>query len=111
MAEQADWELLDWDIEQVHPGTVKGDALIVLGGTSPVPMDVEFHDLPPGIVPYDYWPVQIRGRAADWTIKVETPWSLERLESKFPKGIVGFVLVGATKRSHYPPYDAGANTG
>lgn len=111
MAEQDGWQLLDWHTEQVHPGTVMGDALVVLEGTSPVPMDVEFYDLPPGIVPYDYWPIQIRGRATDPTIEVETPWRLERLDSKFPKGTVGFVLVGATKRSHYPAYDAGVDAG
>ena len=110
-AEQDGWQLLDWDTEEVYPGTVQGDALIVLGGTTPVPMEVEFYDMPVGIVPYDYWPVHIRGRAAEPTTEVVTPWKLDRLDSKFPKGTVGFVLVGATKRSQYPANGAGPAAG
>jgi hypothetical protein len=77
----------------------------VVRGVASVPMVVEFHDLPVGIAPEDYQGVQVRGRAKSPASDIETAWTLERDSRRMPRGLIGLVLIGNTKRAYFPPKD------
>ena len=64
-----------------------------------MPWEVEFHDLPIGIVPVDYQGVQVRGRPESPTTEVVTPWKIQHDLDQMPTGKLGFVLIGATKHA------------
>ena len=82
---------------------VAGGFQVVVRGTTPKPMAVEFHDLPIGVAAEDYQGVEFRARAKELATEVETPWTLERDSQDMPHGRVGFVLIGETKRAFFPP--------
>ena len=82
---------------------VAGGFQVVVRGVSRVPMEIEFRNLPLGIVPQDYAGVEVRGRASKVSTEVETPWSIEHDSARMPKGNVGFELIGLTRRQFFPP--------
>jgi hypothetical protein len=103
MAEETDvGELIDWTSAVLHPMTASGFMLVIRGQT-PVPMRVELHPAPPGIVAYDYWPIEVRGFRDDVSSEVVTDYTIEKPEDEIPHGTVGFVLIGATMQASFPP--------
>ena len=100
-------ERLDWDTAEEHP-EVAGGFILVVRGVAPVPTKVKLHPLPIGIAPEDYQGVEVCGEPEDPTIEVETPWTVEEDTSKLPRGRVGYVLIGATKRAYFPPREDSA---
>jgi hypothetical protein len=92
------WHLLDWDLAEVHP-MIAGGWMLVVTGTSEIPIEVELFVLPVGIAPADYRGVIVRVRpSGDATAQVETKW-----EATLDVSHLGnFVLIGATKRLHFP---------
>ena len=102
--DRQEWERLDWDTAEEHPGVASGFFLVVKG-VSRVPMTVELHPLPIPIAPEDYYGVEVRGVSAEPSVEVETPWTVERDSQDLPHGRKGYILIGATKRKHFPPKD------
>lgn len=100
---EAGWRRLDWDTAEVHPMVAGGFVLVVRGTWIPLEQ-VQLHRLPTGIAPEDYHGVEVRGIAKDPTLQVQEPWEVS-LSTDGLSGRVGFVLLGATKRQHFPPRD------
>ena len=44
------WRHLDWESVTQEP-MIAGGFMLIVRGVSPVPMDVEFHDMPIGFAP------------------------------------------------------------
>jgi hypothetical protein len=100
----AQTERLDWTSAELHGGFVDG-AILVVEGDTPVPMQVELHPLPIGIVPVDYQGIELRGSRGDAGPEVVTHFHLSVDTKHLPHGKVGFVLIGATMHQYFPPKD------
>src|SRR3954464_2759576 len=103
MADQlaAGEELLDWDSADVHPEVVS-DAMLVVRGVAPVPMEVELRSLPIPIVAEEYHGVLVVGRRPEAGPEVETPWTAQ-IQMSEASGTKGIELIGKTKRERFPP--------
>lgn len=93
---------IDWDHAAYTPNT-NGDTHLDITGSAYLTMDVRLRPEPVGSTPVDHHPIAVIGVPVnDIEYETPTPWQIVVDTRALPKGRKGIVLIGATKRQHFP---------
>lgn len=95
MPDKQGTELVDWTTAKIHIEFADGSILVIEGETN-VPMEVDLYPQPTGVRPYEYWPIEVRGRRGEFSPEVTKHFKLSRDLDKVDRGTMGFELIGAS---------------